>query len=72
MRAALAESVVAAGVPPFTVSIGLADSTYATTAAAIIGYADAALMTAKREGRDRLIIAAKPEPVVDQASWAAG
>jgi PleD family two-component response regulator len=54
------------------VSIGLADSTYATTAAAIIGYADAALMTAKREGRDRLIIAAKPEPVLDQTSWAAG
>jgi diguanylate cyclase len=72
MRAALAESVVAAGVPPFTVSIGLADSTYATTAAAIIAYADTALMTAKREGRDRLIIAAKPEQVVDQTSWAAG
>jgi diguanylate cyclase (GGDEF)-like protein len=66
MRTALAESVVAAGVPPFTVSIGLADSTYATTAAAIIAYADAALMTAKREGRDRLIIAVKPEPVVDE------
>jgi len=72
LRAALAESVVAAGVPPFTVSIGLADSTYATTAAAIIAYADAALMTAKREGRDRLIIAAKPDQVVDENSWAAG
>jgi PleD family two-component response regulator len=59
-------------VPPFTVSIGLADSTYATTAAAIIAYADAALMTAKREGRDRLIIAAKPEEVVDKTSWASG
>jgi diguanylate cyclase (GGDEF)-like protein len=72
LRAALAESVVAAGVPPFTVSIGLADSTYATAAAGIIAYADTALMTAKREGRDRLIIAAKPEQVVDAASWAAG
>jgi diguanylate cyclase (GGDEF)-like protein len=59
LRTALGESVIAAGVPPFTVSIGLADSTYATTAAEIIAYADAALMTAKREGRDRLIIAAK-------------
>ena len=72
LRAALAESVVAAGVPPFTVSIGLADSTYATTAAAIIACADTALMTAKHEGRDRLIIAAKPEQVADQTSWAAG
>jgi diguanylate cyclase (GGDEF)-like protein len=72
LRTALAESVVAAGVPPFTVSIGLADSTYATTAAAIIACADAALMTAKREGRDRLIIAAKPDPVVDKTSWATG
>ena len=72
LRAALAESVVAAGVPPFTVSIGLADSTYASSAAAVIAYADAALMTAKREGRDRLIIAAKPDEVVDEMSWVAG
>ena len=72
LRAALAESVVAAGVPPFTVSIGLADSTYAATAAEIIAYADAALMTAKREGRDRLIIAAKLDQVVDETSWATG
>jgi diguanylate cyclase len=72
LRAALAESVAAAGVPPFTVSIGLADSTYASTAAAIIAYADVALMTAKREGRDRLIVATKPDQVVSETSWAAG
>jgi diguanylate cyclase (GGDEF)-like protein len=72
LRAALAESVAAAGVPPFTVSVGLADSTYANTAAGVIAHADAALMTAKKEGRDRLIIAAKPEPLTDEASWAAG
>ena len=72
LRAALAESVAAAGVPPFTVSIGLADSTYATTAASIIAYADAALMMAKREGRDRLIIAVKPDHATDETSWAAG
>jgi PleD family two-component response regulator len=54
------------------VSIGLADSTYANTAAATIAYADAALMAAKREGRDRLIIAAKPDSVMDKASWAVG
>jgi GGDEF domain-containing protein len=72
LRSALAESVVAAGVPPFTVSIGLADSTDASTAASIIAYADAALMTAKRKGRDRLIIAAKPDDVVEEISWVAG
>jgi diguanylate cyclase (GGDEF)-like protein len=72
LRAALAESVAAAGVPPFTVSIGLADSTYANTAAATIAYADAALMAAKREGRDRLIIAAKPDQMMEKASWAVG
>jgi len=71
LRAALAESVVAAGVPPFTVSVGLADSTYATTAASIIACADAALLTAKREGRDRLIIASKPDDAMDESSWLA-
>ena len=72
LHTALAESVAAAGVPPFTVSIGLADSTYATTAAAIIAYADAALMTAKREGCDHLIIAAKPDRAVGETLLAAG
>jgi PleD family two-component response regulator len=40
--------------------VGLADSTYATNAAAIIAAADEGLLTAKREGRDQLIIAPKP------------
>jgi diguanylate cyclase (GGDEF)-like protein len=60
LRTALATSIAAAGVPPFTVSVGLADSTYATNAAAIIAAADEGLLTAKREGRDQLIIAPKP------------
>ena len=63
LRAALAASVAAAGVPPFTVSVGLADSTYAVTAAEIIAIADSGLLTAKREGRDQLIIASKPDSV---------
>jgi diguanylate cyclase (GGDEF)-like protein len=70
LREALADSVAAAGVPPFTVSIGLADSTYATTAAGIIACADTALLTAKREGRDRLIIASRPDPLVDEPTRA--
>jgi len=65
LRHALAESIAASGVPPFTVSFGLADSTYAEQAADVIAVADAALMTAKHEGRDRLIIASKSDAEVD-------
>jgi len=61
LRTALASSIAAAGVPPFTVSVGLADSTYADNAAEIIALADSGLLMAKREGRDQLIIAAKTE-----------
>jgi len=61
LRATLAESIAASGVPPFTVSLGLADTTFGGGASEIIAYADDALLTAKREGRDQLIIATKPE-----------
>jgi diguanylate cyclase (GGDEF)-like protein len=71
LRTALGASIAAAGVPPFTVSVGLADSTYATSAADVIACADAALLTAKREGRDQLIIASKPDAPVGQelSAW---
>ena len=62
LRTTLADSIAASGVPPFTVSIGLADTSYGGSAVEIIAHADEALLTAKREGRDQLIIAAKPEP----------
>jgi diguanylate cyclase (GGDEF)-like protein len=65
LRSALAESIAASGVPPFTVSFGLADSTYADQAADVIAVADVALMMAKHEGRDRLIIAPKLDAEVD-------
>jgi diguanylate cyclase (GGDEF)-like protein len=67
LRSALAASMSAADVPAFTVSFGLADSTYAPTAAEVIACADSALLTAKREGRDRLIIAEKPDPSTESA-----
>jgi diguanylate cyclase (GGDEF)-like protein len=63
LRAALGASIAAAGVPPFTVSLGLADSTYADEATDVIALADAGLLMAKREGRDQLIIASKPDTV---------
>jgi diguanylate cyclase (GGDEF)-like protein len=62
LRSSLGASIAAAGVPPFTVSIGMADSTYADDAAAVIACADAALLAAKREGRDRIVIAPPPDP----------
>jgi diguanylate cyclase (GGDEF)-like protein len=62
LRKALRDSIAASGVPPFTVSVGLADTTYAGSAAEIIARADDALLVAKREGRDQLIIAEKPDP----------
>jgi hypothetical protein len=58
----LAESIAAAGVPRFTVSVGLADSTYASNAAEVIAAADNALLIAKQEGRDQLIIASPSTP----------
>ena len=61
LRATLAESIAASGVPPFTVSVGLADTSFGGTAVEIIAHADEALLTAKSEGRDQLIIATKPE-----------
>ncbi len=61
LRDTLADSIAASGVPPFTLSVGLADSTYAHHGADVIAIADAALLVAKREGRDQLIIAAKGE-----------
>ena len=74
LRSALAESIAASGLPPFTVSVGLADTTYAASAAQVIAYADDALLMAKRAGRDQLIIASKPDCDEDQtqAALAAG
>jgi diguanylate cyclase (GGDEF)-like protein len=60
LRSLLADSIAAAGVPPFTVSVGLSDSQHADTAAGVIASADAALLSAKRQGRDQLIIASGP------------
>lgn len=62
LRDDLAQSILAAGVPPFTVSVGLADSTYGSGALEVVAYADSALLTAKREGRNRLIIASREGP----------
>jgi len=56
LRMALAVAVIGSG-PPFTVSIGVSDSTMARDLAGQLALADAALLTAKRDGRDRCLVA---------------
>jgi len=57
LRADLAESQKSASVPSFTVSFGVADSSAGRTLEQILRSADGALSTAKRDGRDRIVIA---------------
>ena len=55
LRMALAVAVIGSG-PGFTVSLGASDSTMARDLAGQLALADAALLAAKREGRDRCLI----------------
>jgi diguanylate cyclase (GGDEF)-like protein len=57
LRAELASAQTGGATPRFTASYGLADSTVGATVDEILRVADAALATAKREGRDRVIVA---------------
>jgi len=57
VRETLTSAVAGAGLPPFTVSIGLAASTQATSFLKVVGLADAALLRAKATGRDRVVVA---------------
>lgn len=58
LRAATAEAGAAS--PAFTASFGLADSTYADDPLDVVACADEALLQAKHDGRDRLVIADRP------------
>jgi diguanylate cyclase (GGDEF)-like protein len=57
VRAQLAEALQSAAVPSFTVSFGVTDSSTGNTLDEIIRHADGALSTAKRDGRDRVVVA---------------
>jgi|tagenome__1003787_1003787.scaffolds.fasta_scaffold20985710_2 diguanylate cyclase (GGDEF)-like protein len=57
LRTQLAESQQGASVPTFTVSYGVTDSSAGTTLEQILRCADSALSTAKRDGRDRIVVA---------------
>jgi diguanylate cyclase (GGDEF)-like protein len=56
IRTSLQESIDAAQVPPFTVSIGLVDSTWSNDLQSLLRSADQALSEAKNQGRNRVII----------------
>ncbi len=59
----LADAVLTGDVPPFTVSVGLADSDSATEPADVIRTADEAMFRAKQNGRDRIVRASSiPAP----------
>lgn len=63
LRAAVARA--GSDSPHFTASFGLADSSYSPDPLDVITAADRALLQAKREGKDRLIIADRPGVGVD-------
>jgi diguanylate cyclase (GGDEF)-like protein len=64
IREQLKTAVGSALVPDFTVSMGVADSTWSPDLADVLRAADQALMQAKEQGRDRLVIADHPTPQV--------
>lgn len=52
----LAEALADAQLPPFTVSLGLVDSSFDDHLSELVRLADHALMQAKSDGRDRIVI----------------
>ncbi len=61
VRERLAERIVVAELPRFTISFGLASSDQAGDFDQVVSLADAALLSAKAAGRDRIVVSAGPE-----------
>jgi diguanylate cyclase (GGDEF)-like protein len=57
VRARLTEAVAASDAPAFTVSFGVTDSSMGTTVTDLVRSADAALLAAKSQGRNRVVLA---------------
>ena len=62
VRERLAERIVVADLPPFTVSFGLASFDQAGTFDDVVALADAALLSAKAGGRDQVVVAGAGAP----------
>lgn len=70
IRSRLAQAVSASDVPAFTVSFGVTDSSMGTTVTDLVRTADAALLAAKSNGRDQVVLAGSavmPPLVPEQA-----
>ena len=61
VRERLAERIVIAELPRFTISFGLASSEQARDFDQVVSLADAALLSAKAAGRDRIVVSAGPD-----------
>lgn len=63
LRDNLAEALVDAHLPTFTVSVGLVDSSSSSDLGELVKLADRALMQAKADGRDRVVISDPSFPI---------
>jgi diguanylate cyclase (GGDEF)-like protein len=64
VRERLAERIVVADLPPFTISFGVASSEQAADFDRVVSLADTALLSAKASGRDQVVTSAGPgQPV---------
>ena len=66
VRERLAERIVIAELPRFTISFGLAFSEQAGDFEAVVSLADAALLSAKAGGRDRIVVVSGTGPADDE------
>ncbi|MFN7148489.1 MAG: diguanylate cyclase [Microthrixaceae bacterium] len=66
----LADAVLTGDVPPFTISVGLADSDSATEFSDVIRTADEAMFRAKQNGRDRIVRASSSLASVEPGATA--
>jgi diguanylate cyclase (GGDEF)-like protein len=62
----LADAVLTGDVPPFTISVGIADSETAADPVEVIRIADEAMFRAKQTGRDRIVRARPDGPPLHQ------
>ncbi len=61
VRSALAQALSSGTMPNFTVSMGVSDTEMSEDLEVVLAAADDALLTAKHEGRDRIVVAGQAE-----------